>query len=389
MKFNAAVWEPAGVRLEELELLALRPGEALVRVEASNVASAEATALLGGPPPGPPPGLPAGGPAGGPAPGLPPMPAHIPGHAAVGVVEEIGSQVTGVRVGDRVLMTGNANCGVCHFCLHGRFDQCAAMVMFGPATARTAEGLEVHPVGYVGSLAELAVMPDNQLIPVASDLPADQLSLIPNPVCTGVGAALRTAPIQPGSVVAVMGCGPVGLSYVQAARLAFADQIIAIDPVPARREAALRMGATAALDPTTTDPVEAVCEMSGDAGGVNQGRGADFVFEAAREARAVEQAWAMTRTAGHLTLAGLSSDPFATVSFPMQQFSNHGKTVHSCQMGSLMMHRDLPWMVSLVERGMLDLSEMAERTYSLAQIDQALRDVAECTVLGATVDARL
>jgi S-(hydroxymethyl)glutathione dehydrogenase/alcohol dehydrogenase len=243
----------------------------------------------------------------------------------------------------------------------------------------------VHPLGYLGGFAELAAVPDIQLVPVTTDLPAEQLALIPNPVCTGVGAALRTAPVEPGSVVAVVGCGPVGLSYVQAARLALAAQIIAIDPLPHRREAALRLGATTALDPTEVDPVEAVMDLSGDVGGINQGRGADFVFEVARKARAVEQAWAMTRSAGHLTLAGLSEDPGATVTFPMVEFSNHGKTVHSCQQGSLRMRRDLPWMVRLAEQGQLDLKAMAERSYGLDEVVQAMRDVGDCSVLDANV----
>ncbi|WP_408997449.1 zinc-binding dehydrogenase [Streptomyces scabiei] len=208
-------------------------------------------------------------------------------------------------------------------------------------------------------------------------------------MCTGVGAALRTARIEPGSVVAVVGCGPVGLSYIQAARLALADQIIAIEPLAHRRAAALRMGATTVIDPAETDPVEAVCELSGDAGGVNQGRGADYVFDAANDASATEQAWAMTRSAGDLTLAGLDPRPGARVSFPMVQFSNFGKTIHSCQMGSLLMRRDLPWMVRLAERGQLDLASLAERTYPLKAVGEALRDVAECNVLGATVDPRL
>ncbi|MGW2572448.1 zinc-binding dehydrogenase [Streptomyces sp. NPDC001537] len=384
MKFSAAVWDHAdGVRVEEVELLERHPRDVLVRIEASNVASSEASAMLGPAPaadlpPDLPPGL-----------ALPPLPLHIPGHSAVGVVEEVGPSAEGVKVGDRVLMTGNNNCGVCHFCQRGRYDQCAAMVLFGPATARTANGVDVHPLGYVGSLAEWAVVLDNLLVPVRTDLPADQLSLIGNPVCTGVGAALRTARIEPGSVVAVVGCGPVGLSYIQAARLALADQIIAIEPLAHRREAALRMGATTVIDPAETDPVEAVCELSGDAGGVNQGRGADYVFDAANDASATEQAWAMTRTAGDLTLAGLDSRPGARVSFPMVQFSNFGKTIHSCQMGSLLMRRDLPWMVRLAERGQLDLASLAERTYPLKAVGEALRDLAECNVLGATVDPRL
>lgn len=384
MKFRAALWTKSGLELDELEPLPLRPRDSLVRVEASNVGAIEGFMLMRKPKP-----------AADAEPGgeeddadYPPFPMptpHIPGHAAVGVVEKTGEGVEGVEEGDRVLMCGTTNCGICFFCQRGRYDQCARMVFYGPATARTVGGTDVYPMGYIGSFAEYAVVPDIELIPIRSDLPADQLSLIPNPVCTGVGAALKTAPIEPGSVVAVVGCGPLGIAYIQAARLAMAEQIIAIDPLPQRREAADRFGATTVIDPTEVAPVEAVCDLTEDAGGTNQGRGADFVFEASREARAIEQAWEMARSAGSVTLAGLSTDPEARVSFPMMQFSNWGKTIYSCQQGSLMMRRDLPWMVMLAERGLLDLAGMAERSYALDETLAAMQDVADCTVLGATV----
>ncbi|MFF7763838.1 alcohol dehydrogenase catalytic domain-containing protein [Streptomyces griseorubiginosus] len=124
---------------------------------------------------------------------LEPLPLHP--RDVVGV-EETGPAAQGVQVGDRVLMVGTANCGTCHFCRRGKFDQCARMVQFGPATARTRDGAEVHPLS---GFAELAAVPDIQLVPVTTDLPADQLALISHPVCPGVGAELRTAPVEPGS----------------------------------------------------------------------------------------------------------------------------------------------------------------------------------------------
>lgn len=397
MRASAVVGTGSDVRVEELELLELRPHDVLVRVEASNVGIAD---TFSGPESGDPglsaPPLPPGGPggpggSGGPGgppppgfgPGLPPTVVH--GHAGVGVVEATGSAVERVHVGDRVLMTSTPNCGACFYCLRGRPDICAELVPVGPAFARLLDGTEVHANSGVGSFAEVAVVPDIQLVVVATDLPADQLSLIANPVATGVGAALRSAPIAPGSVVAVLGCGPVGLSYVQGARLAAAGQIIAIDPLAHRREAALRFGATAVVDPAEVDPVETVRELAGDAGGAMFGRGADYVLEAAGPVSAVEQAWAMARSMGHVTVAGACEPLGGTVTLPATELVIAGKTLHSCQQGSLLMRRDLPWLVELAERGRLDVAGMAERSYSLKEVQDATRDVADRTVIGATL----
>lgn len=381
MRFKAMVWGESGEQLETLRMLPLRPEEIAVRVQATNVGSADVLSLNVEPSAATNPEAVASL-----VPTLPALPPNIiHGHAAVGLIEKVGSAVGGVKVGDRVLVTSSANCGMCHFCRRGRMDQCAQNTMFSPAIACSENGQDVHGNSYVGSFAELAVTRETQVTTIRSDLPLDQLALISNPVATGVGAALITAPIQVGSVVAVVGCGPVGLSYVMGARLAGAARIIAIEPMAARRDAALRCGATDIIDPNEIDPVAAVQELSGDAGGAMQGRGADNVFEAATDARAVEQAWAMARSAGHVVLAGIDPRPGAIVSFPAAPFALGGKVIQVCQQGSLLMRRDLPWIIRLAEQGRLDLSQLVGRSYSLAETSQALRDVSDRAVLGATV----
>ncbi|MGV2181462.1 zinc-binding dehydrogenase [Rhizobium rhizogenes] len=381
MRFKAVVWGESGEQLDSLEILPLRREELIVRVQATNVGSADALSLSAPPPPAKTDDVTAPG-----LPTLPVLPTNmIHGHAAVGLVEQVGSAVGSAKVGDRVIVTSSANCGQCHFCRRGRMDQCVQNVMFSPAIACLDNGDDVHGNSYVGSFAELAVTRETQVTVIRSDLPLDQLALISNPVATGVGAALFTAPIQTGSVVAVIGCGPVGLSYIMGARLAGAERIIAIEPLASRRKTALLCGATDIIDPTETNPVAAVLELSGDAGGTMQGRGADYVLEAATDARAVEQAWAMARSAGHVVLAGMDPRPGATVSFPAASFALGGKVIHVCQQGSLLMRRDLPWLIRLAERGQLDLTPLAERSYSLAETGKALRDVSDCAILGATV----
>lgn len=369
---KAAVWLEAGdpkVSVEELEPFPLRPHDVLVRIEAANVSLSDHIPLVSDPRT-----------LGQPTP-------QVLGHAGAGTVEEIGSAVERVRVGDRVIATSTPNCHICHFCTHGRPDHCSRMVVVGPPHAkRTEDGTPVHPNASVGSFADLAVIPDIQLTSVYTDLPSEQLALIANPVGTGVGVALRTAPVAAGSVAVAVGCGPVGLSFVQGARIAGAAQIIAVDPIPERRDAALRFGATSIVDPLVADPIEAVLELTEDVGGVFQGRGGDYVFESAGEEQGIEQAWAMTRATGHVTLSSVCRDMTgATVTFPALPFALSGKTVHSCQYGSLNQLADLPWLVGLAERDQLDLSGMIDHRYPLAEVETALRAAADRTAIGSTI----
>ncbi|WP_395593678.1 alcohol dehydrogenase catalytic domain-containing protein [Pseudomonas sp. B26140] len=368
---KAAVWrageEPA-ISIEEASLLPLRSRDVVVRVEASNVSISDHLLLAFDP-------IQVGWPA-----------PQVLGHAAAGTVEKIGSDVRRVKIGDRVIVTSTPNCGECYFCLNGRPDQCATMVFVGPAHATLSDGTLIYPNASVGSFAELAVVPETQLTAVKTDLPSDQLSLLANPVGTGVGAALRTAPIKSGSTVAVVGCGPVGLAYIQGARIADAAQIIAIDPLPERRALAMRFGATHSIDPAQVDPVEAVLDLSEDAGGMLQGRGADYVFESAAESHAIEQAWAMARATGHVTFSSVCLDMMtAKITFPALPFALAGKTVHSCQYGSLDQRRDLPWLIGLAERGKLDLAGMIDRRYPLTQLLDAMRDAGTRSVIGPTL----
>lgn len=365
---NAAVWHRSGhpIEVEPLELLDLGDEDVLVRVGAANVSFSDhitvgSTELDG--------------------PGALPQ---VLGHAAVGVVVAVGSAVHRVAVGDRVIATSTPQCGECWFCLRDAAQHCAELRLVGPPHARRADGTAVIPSGSVGAFAEFAVAPQLQLTVVRTTVTDAELALVANPLGVGVGAALRTAPVEAGSVAVAVGCGPCGLAYVQAARLAGAGTIVAIDPIADRRAMALRLGATIAIDPAEQDPVAAVHEIGGDHGGL-QGAGGDYVFESAADPRAIEQAWQMTRAAGHLVLSSVPVDMTATVTFPAVPFALFGKTVHSCQYGSLDIRRDLPWIVGLIERGQLDAQALLTHEYGLDEVDAAIAAVGRREVLGATV----
>src|SRR5690349_21187727 len=224
--------------------------------------------------------------------------ATIPNHAGFGVVEAIGALVKRVQVGDRVIVAGTSQCGQCYQCLHGRPDYC--QYTFGgdvfPAFADMTDGTPVYAEAGIGSFSEIMAIFEEYCVPVFSDLPAQELTLLGDQLASGFAAGHSLMRFEAGSDVCVFGCGPVGIGAVQAGRVAGAAQVIAIDPVKYRREFALKMGATTVLDPNVEGDglVEKVRELTKGptnrkfAGGMYWGgglnamaRGADFTVEAA------------------------------------------------------------------------------------------------------------
>lgn len=364
---KAAVWTELGkptIEIREVEALPLRPHEIVVRVEAANVSISDYLPLtndaetVGQPVP------------------------QILGHCGVGVVIEIGSGVQRLAVGDKVIVTSTPECGECYFCINGNPSLCAEMAWMGPNTHKGADGVEMAGNAYVGAFAEQMIVPDIQATRVETDLPFDQLAMIALPVSTGVGAALRIAPVTPGADVVVIGTGSVGISYIQAAKLAGAGKIVAVDPLPHRRELALKFGATHAVDPGAGDAIAAVQEITGDKGGMLSASGGDFVFEAAADARAIEMAWQMARSGGHIVLCSVMEEMMtATVTFPALPFAVSGKTIHTCQGGGISQRRDIPWMVAMAERGDIDVAGMIDAHYPLSEIGVAMQDMRARTVL--------
>ncbi|MDH3640936.1 MAG: alcohol dehydrogenase catalytic domain-containing protein, partial [Gammaproteobacteria bacterium] len=172
------------------------------------------------------------------------------GHEGAGVVEAVGSAVTSVKEGERIVLSWTPACGLCPGCLRGEVHLCEQVNMTAGSTGPlTMNGQGLDRFMALGAFCEHVVVPEAMAIPVQSELDAAHTCLIGCGVTTGFGAAVNTAAIRWGESVTVFGCGGVGLAAIQGARVAGAAQIIAIDPIAERREAALRVGATAALDP--------------------------------------------------------------------------------------------------------------------------------------------
>jgi len=168
----------------------------------------------------------------------------------MGVVEEVGAQVKRVQPGDRVIVAGTPECGQCYQCLQGRPDWCAFLAEVDlHAVAEMADGTKVQPMSGLGGVSEQMVVAEEYCCPVFTDLPAAELALLADAGGTGLAAVHNLVAVEPGWDVVVMGAGPVGLSAIQGARIKGAAQIIAVEPIKARREVALQVGATLALDP--------------------------------------------------------------------------------------------------------------------------------------------
>ena len=216
----------------------------------------------------------------------------------------------------------------------------------------------------LGTFAEMMTVSQHSVVKVESDLPDEQLALIGCGVTTGVGAALNTARVVPGSIVAVIGCGGVGQAVIQGARIAGAGQIIAIDVQPAKLELARQFGATHIIDALTDDTVRAVRELT-------DRRGADVSFEVIGLGPTIEQVVKMTRRGGQVVLVGVPSrDVFLNIEVFADVLLQERKIL-GCWYGSSDPQRDIPRLIERYRDGTLMLDELVSRTIQLEEVNEA------------------
>jgi S-(hydroxymethyl)glutathione dehydrogenase/alcohol dehydrogenase len=302
---------------------------------------------------------------------------HIRGHAGVGIVEAIGAAVTRVVVGERVLVPTRPQCGQCFWCVRGQAEQCELTTRPGPVIAVRSDGTALRGSARVGSFAELMKVNEAQVLPVpASAVADDELVTLGCGAGGGLGAALCVASIDSGSSVLVLGAGVFGLSAVQGARIAGAGRVIVVEPIPERRDLALALGASDALEPTP--------ELAAEVRAMTGGRGADTVLECVGAASAVETAFELTRIGGDLVV-GSFARPSDRVTLPLNALALRGKRLLSCQYGKVNILRDLPRFIGLVESGRFDARALLTSTCSLDSLEGALARQGDHRELGVVL----
>ena len=293
------------------------------------------------------------------------------GHEGAGLVDEVGDGVSGFAVGDHVVLSFTPACGTCQFCRSKQPQFCLASQPHGrmlDGTSRVRQnGDELCVMQFLGCMAEYAVVPAISAVKIDADIPLDRAALVGCGVMTGVGAAINTARVTPGASVAVFGCGGVGLSIIQGARLAGASTIIAIDVADTKLELAKRLGATHVVNGGREDAVGRCKELTG-------GHGPDFTFEAVGIPDLMLQANAAVRRGGTETIVGVGKLT-ETVPFNALLLSMEGKTIRGCYYGDANFQADFPMLLGLYQAGRLNLDDMVTRTYRIEQAPQAIEDL--------------
>ena len=331
--------------IEDITLGELGPRSVHLKVDASGVCHSDLSAYEGKVPMGTP---------------------LILGHEGTGTVLAVGAEVQRLKPGDTVIASFVPACGDCFFCLHDQSQLCEGMgATAGGVKGTRPDGTEIRAMTGLGTFAEEMMIDEGMAVKVDTDIPADQLALIGCGVTTGVGAALNTGQVTPGSTVTVIGCGGVGQSVIQGARIAGASRIFAVDPVEMKRKTAEQFGATDLIDPADGDPVQQIKDAT-------EGRGTDFSFEVIGLPETIVQAYTVARRGGTAVIVGMPAFD-STVTFPGMSLFLDNKRLLGSLYGSAQVRRDFPRLVRLVETGRLDLGSMVSRHIHLDEVNDAFR----------------
>ena len=295
------------------------------------------------------------------------------GHEGAGVVEAVGPDVTYVEPGDHIVACLSGFCGGCEQCLRGHPNLCTGKedtVMRGAGVPPrlSIDGVPVRQGSEIASHSEAMLLHENSVVKIDKRYPLQTAAIVGCAVTTGFGAAIRTSGLQPGETAAIYGCGGVGLSLLQGARVAGARRIIAVDKFDAKLELARELGATDTVNATETDPVAAIRELTG-------GRGVDHAFEAVGLPMLVDQAVRSLAIRGTATLVGVLPAG-AKIEFPWEALRPECR-LQTSRMGSNAFRVDIPNHLELYEQGRLRLDEMISRRIPLDSINDAFRAMDE------------
>ncbi len=300
-------------------------------------------------------------------------PPLILGHEAAGEVVEVGEGVTTLAAGDHVVSSFIYMCGKCRFCSGGRpvlcIEQGKAITTLPDGSLRTrdAKGAPLSIFSGCGVMAEYATVHVDNLVKIDPKIPYDRAALVGCAVTTGVGAVFNTAKVAPGSTVAVLGCGGVGLNVIQGARIAGAERIVAVDANEAKLEMAKRFGATDVIAAKPgEDASKSIKKLTGG--------GADYAFECVGNGELAAVAYRAIRRGGLAVVVGVAkasdSTSIRTMTLPFEE-----KTLTGSYFGSCVPRIDFPRMLDLYTGGKLMLDELITRRYNVEEAPQAFADL--------------
>ena len=346
---RAAVLHSPGapLQIETLELVPPGPGEVMVKLGASGICGTDFTntnnqALRT------------------------PM---VLGHEGAGVVEQIGDGVTRCAVGDHVVLSLISQCGACYWCVNGQPNLCGpgtvaqrAGVLSDGRSRLRKDGRDVYQFLGLGTFSERIVVQQTAVVPVPRDIPLTIAALIGCGVLTGLGAALRTAPVPRGGKALVVGCGGVGMNIIQGARLAGAERIIAVDRVAEKGVVAKQLGATDFVTPDEMS--DAVARATGE-------MGVDVAFDVVGSAATARACMEATRRGGFICIVGSTPNTELAV-HPIEDLIRGAKVLCGCNYGSSFVLRDVAQAVSALASGALDLSSIISHKLELDEINQGM-----------------
>ena len=354
MKTRAAVMyaHHQPVVVEELELDEPKANEVLVRTAASGVCHSDLSVVTGA---------------------IYYNAAVALGHEGAGIIERVGDAVTEFRPGDHVILSFVSYCGSCRMCqmekvcLCESYDVPRGFQLDGTYRLRNRSGEGILQMARIATMSEYMVVPQQNLVKIDPAYSLEKAALVGCGVTTGVGAVLNTAKVEPGSSVAVIGTGGVGLNAIQGAVLAQAERIIAVDIAEKKLDFAKRFGATDVVNASTGDPVEVVRELTA-------GLGVDYAFEVIGNPKTIVQAYNMVRAAGTAVIVGMAHHQ-SEVSLPAQHLVSTERRLIGSFYGSCQPKVDMPKLLGLYTEGKLKLDELITRHYRLEQINEAFTDM--------------
>jgi S-(hydroxymethyl)glutathione dehydrogenase/alcohol dehydrogenase len=295
-----------------------------------------------------------------------PVPAVL-GHEGAGTVVAVGEGVGHVSPGDGVVLNWAPSCGACPACSLGEVWLCAnALRGAADVYARTTEGTDLHPGLNVAAFAEETVVSASCVLPAPEGVPLADAALLGCAVLTGYGAVHHAARVRPGETVAVFGVGGVGLAALQAARIAGASKIVAVDVSAGKEELARTAGAT--------DYVVASDATAREIRGLTGKQGVDVAVECAGRAVSIRTAWDSTRRGGRTTVVGIGGKD-QQVTFNALEIFHWGRTLSGCVYGNSDPAQDLPVLADHIRAGRLDLSALVTERISLDGIPAAFENM--------------